>query len=78
MMRQLTALFSGLALCLLPVAASADDAVSESVITAKFPDRSISALATHLAQHDAFKRAIVLMPGHPGIMKIQSPESFGM
>lgn len=78
MIRQLISLFSCLSLCLLSISARADDAVSESVITAKFPDRSISALVTRLAEHGPFKRAIVLMPGHPGIMKIQSPESFGL
>ncbi len=70
-----TVLIACLSLCLLTGAAIADDAVSESVITVKFPDRSMSALVAHLAQHDPFKRAIVLMPGSPGIMKIQS---FGM
>ena len=78
MIRPLTVLISCLSLCLLPGAATADDAVSESVITAKFPDRSMSALVTHLAQHDPFRRAIVLLPGHPGIMKIESAGSFGL
>jgi hypothetical protein len=78
MIRPLTVLVSCLSLCLLAGAATADDAVSESVITAKFPDRSISALVTRLAQHDPFKRAIVLLPGSPGIMKIQSAGSFGL
>jgi len=52
------------------------NAIKEFVITAKFPDRSISALVTHLEKHQPFKRAIVLMPGHPGIMRIQSANSF--
>jgi hypothetical protein len=78
MIRPLTVLISCLSLCLLASTATAEDAVSESVITAKFPDRSMSALVTHFAQHDPFKRAIILMPGSPGIMKIQSAGSFGM
>lgn len=78
MIRQLTALISCLSLCLLAGSAQAADGVSESLITAKFPDRSISALVTHFAEHDPFKRAIILMPGHPGIMKLQSPEFFGL
>lgn len=78
MTRKVTVLISCLSLCLLAGAAMADDVVSELVITAKFPDRSMSALVTHLAQHDPFKRAIVLMPGSPGIMKLQSAGSFGM
>lgn len=60
----------------LPPAARADEAVSESVLTARFPDRSLSALVTHYAQHEPFKRAILLMPGHPGIMKIESAAAF--
>lgn len=52
------------------------NAIKESVITAKFSDRSISALVTHLEKHQPFKRAIVLFPGHPGIMKIQAVDSF--
>ncbi len=56
-----------------------EDAVTESVITAAFPDRSISALVTHLARHRPFRRAILLMPGHPGIMRLQSADSpYGM
>lgn len=78
MTRKVTVLISCLSLCLLAGAAMADDVVSELVITAKFPDRSMSALVTHLAQHDPFKRAIVLMPGSPGIMKLQSAGSYGM
>ena len=63
-----------------PAAAQADDgpAVTESVISARFPDRSISALVTQLAEHAPFKRAVLLMPGSPGIMKIESATSFGM
>lgn len=76
MIRPLTVLISSLSLCLLAGAATADDAVSESVLTARFPDRSLSALVTHLAQHDPFKRAIVLLPGYPGIMKLESAESY--
>ena len=67
--------------CLLSFSAGqvqADDLVKESVITANLPERSISALVTELAVHDALKRAIVLMPGSPGIMKIQSPETFSL
>ena len=45
-------------------------------MVAQLPGRSISALVTHLAEHDPFKRAIVLLPGHPGIMKIESAESY--
>lgn len=56
----------------------AADGLSESVITATLPGRSISALVTHLQDHDTFQHAIVLMPGSPGIMKIESAESFGM
>ena len=79
MIRHLAFWMACVSLCAsFPRAAQAGEGVSESVITVKFPDRSISALATHLAEHDAFRRAILLMPGHPGIMKIQSPESFGL
>jgi len=61
----------------MPVAAAGEsDTVRESVIAANFTDRSISALVTHLEPHRNFKRAIVLMPGHPGIMKIRSAQSF--
>jgi hypothetical protein len=56
--------------------ALSEEAVSESVLTARFPDRSISALVTRPAAPGPYKRAILLMPGHPGIMKLQSPESF--
>lgn len=61
--------------CCLPAAFAADD-ISESVLSARFPDRSISALVTHYAQHDPFKRAILLLPGHPGIMKLESTGSY--
>lgn len=67
-----------LALSLAPGVARADEAVSESVLTARFADRSLSALVTHYAQHAPFKRAILLMPGHPGIMKLQSPQSYAL
>lgn len=73
--------FAALMFCLLSFftgQTKADDLVKESVITANLPERSISALVTELAVHDALKRAIVLMPGSPGIMKIQSPESFSL
>jgi hypothetical protein len=58
--------------------AKADDVVKESVITASLPERSISALVTELAGHDTLKRSIILMPGSPGIMKIESPETFAL
>ncbi len=58
------------------LAARGQNTVSESVITATFADRSISALVTHLESHRPFVRGILLMPGHPGIMKLQSPDSF--
>lgn len=61
----------------LQAAIAADDVV-ESVLTAKFPDRSLSVLATRLADSGPYKRAILLMPGQPGIMKIKSPESFDL
>jgi len=61
----------------MPLAAAGEPGtVSESVIAATFADRSIAALVTHLEQHQNFRRAIILMPGHPGIMKIRSAESF--
>ncbi len=56
--------------------ARADDALIESVLTATLPERSISALVTQLATHTEFKRAILLMPGSPGIMKIESAQRF--
>ena len=65
-----------LALCLAAPAAAAADEVSESVITARFPDRSIAALTTRLAESGPYKRAVLLMPGHPGILKLESPTSF--
>ena len=52
--------------------------LSRSVITANFPDRSISALVTHLEKHAAFKRMIILMVGHPCIIKIKSADDYGM
>lgn len=64
------------ALAGLPVRA-ADD-VSESVITASLPGRSISALVTHWREHDAFRRAILLMPGYPGIMKLRSVDDYAL
>ena len=76
MIRPAGALLFSLVLCLAPGAARAEEAVGESVLTARFPDRSISALVTHHAQHDPFRRAILLMPGHPGIMKLESTESY--
>ena len=63
---------------LLLAQAWAQSAVHESIITATFEDRSISALVTQLTEHDAYSRAILLMPGSPGIMKLQSPESFAL
>lgn len=60
-----------------PVAHAGDEhVVKESVISANFADRSISALVTHFEPHQPFRRAIMLMPGNPGIMKIQSTESY--
>jgi len=56
----------------------AAERIEESVVTARFPDRSISALATRLEGSGPYKRAILLMPGHPGIMKLQSPQSFAL
>ena len=56
----------------------AADAVSESVITAALKGRSISALVSHWREHDAFARAVLLLPGSPGIMKIQAADAFGM
>jgi hypothetical protein len=58
--------------------ARAADDVSESVITASLPGRSISALVTHWREHDAFRRAILLMPGYPGIMKLRSVDDYGL
>jgi len=58
--------------------AQAADAISESVITASLAGRSISALVTHLHEHDAFQRAILLLPGAPGIMKIRSVDSYSL
>jgi hypothetical protein len=52
--------------------------MEESVITASLPGRTIAAVVTHWQEHDAFKRAVLLMPGSPGIMKIESAQSFGM
>jgi hypothetical protein len=56
----------------------ADEALSESVITATLPGRTIAALVTHRSEHDAFRRAVLLLPGHPGIMKIESAQAFAM
>lgn len=56
----------------------AADAVSESVMTAALKGRSISALVSHWREHDAFARAVLLLPGSPGIMKIQAADAFGM
>ena len=65
-------------LCCLGFPAWTDEALSESVISVTLPGRTISALATHRREHDAFRLAVFLLPGHPGIMKIQSADSFGM
>src|SRR2546428_10037102 len=43
----------------------------ESVVTAKLERYSIAALVTHLESAKAFKHAIALFPGHPGIIKLQ-------
>ena len=51
-----------LALCIAAQAAAAADEISESVITARFPDRSIAALTTRLAESGPYKRAVLLMP----------------
>jgi hypothetical protein len=65
-----------IALCIAARAAAAADEVSESVITARFPDRSIAALTTRLAESGPYKRAVLLMPGHPGILKLESADAF--
>ena len=65
-----------LALCLAAPTAAAADEVSESVISASFPDRSIAALTTRLAESGPYQRAVLLMPGHPGILKLESPTAF--
>lgn len=75
-MKRLPRLLIILALLSPPAQAGDDPMVKETVIKATFADRSISALVTHFEPHQAFKRAIILMPGHPGIMKIQSAEIF--
>jgi len=60
-----------------PLAHAGDDpVVTESVMSVTFADRTMAALVTHFEAHQNFKRAIVLMPGHPGIMKIRSAQSF--
>lgn len=58
--------------------ARAAEGVSETVITAALKGRTISALVSHWREHDAFARAVLLMPGSPGIMKIQSADAYGM
>jgi hypothetical protein len=52
--------------------------ISQKMITAKFPDRSISAIASHLVEHKPFERIIYLFVGNPGIIKIKSNEDYGM
>jgi hypothetical protein len=43
----------------------------ERVLTAKLERYTISALVMHAENAQAFKHAIALFPGHPGIMKLQ-------
>ncbi|MFZ2737262.1 MAG: hypothetical protein WBI20_07165 [Burkholderiaceae bacterium] len=50
--------------------------LSESVITTAMTGGNISALVTHQSEHDRFRRAIVLLPGYPGIMRIESETAY--
>lgn len=67
-----------LLVALVGVPARAAGEVSESVITASLPGRSISALVTHWREHDEFRRAVLLMPGYPGIMKLRSVDDYAL
>jgi pimeloyl-ACP methyl ester carboxylesterase len=52
--------------------------VDESVIRATLPGRTIAALVTRLPEHDTIRRVVFLMPGNPGIMKVESPAQYAM
>ena len=60
----------------LPTHAQEKIPLTESVLTATLPERTLSALVTHQEQHGAFKRIVLLFPGHPSIMKIRAADSF--
>jgi len=74
MSRTLSLIGLSLLLCAGNLRAAGD--VEESLVTARFPNRGIAAMATRLVESGPYKRAILLMPGHPGIMKLESPTSF--
>ena len=59
-------------------ATGAMGAASETLLTAVVAEHSIAALVTHLPGRQTFTRGIVLLPGHPGIMKLRSAEAFEM
>ena len=52
--------------------------ISQKILTANFPDRSISAILSHLVEHKPFERIIYLFVGNPGTIKIKSIEDYGM
>ena len=52
-----------------------DDALPNDVITARLPGRSISGLVTHQPGATQFKRAIMLFPGAPGIMRLRTEDN---
>lgn len=53
-------------------------ALLRSVVSAELPGRTISALVMQQAGAGPFSRLVLLFPGHPGIMKIQSAEQFDL
>ena len=54
----------------------AADEIHESVLRVALPGRSMAALVTHLREHADWRRAILLMPGAPGIMQLRSVDDY--
>lgn len=58
-------------------ACAAAPAVEENVVRVELPGRTIAALASRL-EGATPQRVVMLLPGNPGIMRIESPTSFEM
>jgi hypothetical protein len=75
--RLTVALLAAILTCTLPPFARAQD-VEERVLRVSLPGRSIAALITALPERGPIRRIVFPLPGHPGIMKIETPESYGL
>lgn len=72
----LARLLATLLLLCVAFAVRAEAVIEESVLTVRFPDRSLAALVSRQTGHGPLKRAVLLFPGHPGIMRIESADAF--